>query len=207
MNARPGLQQRGVSLIELVIAMVLTSMLAVAAMQPVLRAIQARSAVAGNLSAVDALRYATERMVRELRQTRYDALGSGFQLRPLDPIAGVTNASAGLCFTRVGGAAGVSHHSLALRRSGTLATLDGVGYPGCAAVNPSVLADKVAALRFDYWTYGSGNAPVALALNDSAFSSKLSFIDITLTVATDNGSPLSHRSRVVLRNGAWGTAK
>ena len=71
----------------------------------------------------------------------------------------------------------------------------------------AALSDKVSALRFDYWSYGSGSAPVALALNDAAFGTKLSFIDITLTVTPTNGTPVSHRSRVVLRNGAWGAAK
>ncbi len=211
-NHRPhhGRRQHGFSLIELVIAMVLTSLLAVAAMQPVLRAIQARSAVAGNLSAIDSLRYATERMVRELRQVRHDAQGSGFQLIPLNAIAGSSNASSGLCFSRAGGNGGNAWTSLALRQTGTLATLDTVSFPACAASSPATLADRVASLRFDYWAYGSagnGSAPVALALTDPAFGSKLSFIDITLTVTPANGAPVSHRSRVVLRNGAWGVAK
>ena len=94
MNAQTSVHQHGFSLIELVVAMVLTSMLAVAATQPVLRAIQARAAVTSNLSAIDGLRYATERMVRELRQVRYDAQGTGFKLTPLDAIAGTTSASA-----------------------------------------------------------------------------------------------------------------
>ncbi len=207
MNAQPSVHQHGFSLIELVVAMVLTSMLAVAAMQPVLRSIQARSAVASNLSAIDGLRYATERMVRELRQVRYDAQGTGFQLLPLDAIAGTTSASAGLCFNRVGGNAGNAWSSLAFRKTGTLATLDSVSYPGCVATAPSTLADKVTSLRFDYWAYGSTGTPVALALNDAAFGTRLSFIDITLTVTPDNGTPVSHRSRIVLRNGAWGAAK
>ncbi len=207
MSAQANSHQHGFSLIELVVAMVLTSMLAVAAIQPVLRALQARSAVAGNLAAIDGLRYATERMVRELWQVRYDAQGSGFQLLPLDAIAGSTNASAGLCFSRAGGDAGNSWSSLSLRKSGTLATLDTVSYPGCTATAPSTVADKVSVLRFDYWTYGSGSTPLALALDDAAFGTKLSFIDITLTVTADQGVPVSHRSRVVLRNGAWGAAK
>ena len=207
MNAQPTVHQHGFSLIELVVVMVLTSMLAVAAMQPVLRAIQARTTVTSNLSAIDGLRYATERMVRELRQVRYDAQGTGFQLLPLDAIAGTTSASAGLCFSRAGGGAGNSWSSLSFRKTGTLATLDTVSYPGCVAVAPSTLADKVSALRFDYWAYGSSGAPTALSLTDAAFGTKLSYIDITLTVTPDNGSPVSHRSRVVLRNGAWGAAK
>ena len=80
MAARIPSRQKGFSLLELVIAMVLTALLAVMAMQPVLRALQARATVADNLAAVDALRYATERIVRELRQARYNAQGTGFQL-------------------------------------------------------------------------------------------------------------------------------
>ena len=106
-----------------------------------------------------------------------------------------------------GGSGGSSWSSLSFRKSGTLATLDTVSYPGCTATAPSTVADKVSALRFDYWAYGSSGTPVALALNDAAFGTKLSFIDITLTVTPDSGTPVSHRSRVVLRNGAWGVSK
>ena len=207
MRAHLSPAEQGFSLLELVIVMVLTSTLAVAAMQPILAAFRARSAVATNLSAIDGLRYATERIVRELRQTRYNAQGSGFLLAPLDPIAGSANASAGLCFTRVGGNAGDTHASIAVRRSGALATLDRVSFPGCTALGPQTLADRVASLRFDYWSYGTGGAPVALALTDSQFGTKLAFVDITMTASSSSGSPVSYRSRVVLRNGAWGAAK
>lgn len=199
--------EQGFSLLELVVVMVLTATLAVAAMQPILSAFRARSAVATNLSAIDGLRYATERIVRELRQTRYNAQGSGFLLAPLDPIAGSSNASAGLCFTRVGGHAGGTLASVAVRRNGKLATLDRVTYPGCTAVGPQTLADRVASLRFDYWSYGSDSTPVALALTDSQFGTRLAFIDITMTANASDGSPVSYRTRVVLRNGAWGAAK
>lgn len=207
MRARPSPHQHGISLIELVVVMVLTSTLAVAAMQPILAAFKARAAVASNLSAIDGLRYATERIVRELRQTRYDAQGSGFLLLPLDPIAGSSNASNSLCFTRVGGTAGSAHASIAVRRSGQLATLDRVIYPGCSAASPQALAERIGSLRFDYWSYGSGSTPVALALNDSQFGTKLAFIDITMSAISTSGSNVSYRSRVVLRNGAWGAAK
>ncbi len=199
-------REAGFSMLELVITMVLTALLAVSAMQPVVRALQARTQVAGNLAAIDALRFATERMVRELRQVRYDAQGSGFQLVALDPVAGTSSASQGLCFTRVGGGAGNSYASLTLRQTGTAATLDAVSWPGCAAAAPKTLADRVSSLRFDYWSHGSGT-PVALALNDAAFGTKLAFIDITLAVTPNGGPAVSYRSRVVLRNGAWGAAK
>jgi prepilin-type N-terminal cleavage/methylation domain-containing protein len=207
MQAHPSYGEQGFSLLELVIVIVLISILAVAATQPILTAFQARSMVATNFSIIDALRYATERIVRELRQTRYDAQGSGFLLMPLDPVSGSSNASTGLCFTRVGGNTGSTYASIAVRSIGTLVTLDRVAYPGCAAASPQTLADRMASLRFDYWSYGSSGAPVALTLTDSQFGTRLALIDITLTASTSSGSPVSYRSRVVLRNGAWGAAK
>lgn len=200
---------QGFSLIELVVVMVLIALLAVSSMQPLLRAFQARAAVSGNLGAIDSLRYATERLVRELRQVRYDAQGSGFQLKALDPVAGTSSASSGLCFVRVGGTDGKSLAQQAVRASSGIATLDSVSFPGCAAVQPQTLADKVTSLRFDYWTYGSaGNAqPLPLSVTDPNFGKLLAFIDITLSISATNGSPASYRSRVVLRNGAWGAYK
>lgn len=197
----------GFSLLELVIVMILISTLAAAAMQPILAAFRARAAVAANLAAIDGLRYATERIVRELRQVRYDMQGGGFLLAPLDPLAGSSHASSGLCFTRAGGAAGASNASLAVRANGATATLDQVSYPACTSLSPQVLADRLNMLRFEYWSYGSGSSPVALAVNDSQFRSRLAYIDITLSGISSSGSTVSYQSRVVLRNGAWGAPK
>ena len=145
--------------------------------------------------------------MRELRQARYDAQGTGFQLAAMNPISGSANASNSVCFMRVGGASGGTYTSLAIRQSGSQATLDNVSYPACTAVAPHALATNVSSLRFDYWSYGSGGTPAALALNDASFGSKLSFIDVTLSVTPNNGPAISYRSRVVLRNGAWGAVK
>jgi len=202
---------QGFSLIELVIVMVLTALLAVISMQPLLQAFQARATVSGNLSAIDSLRFTTERLVRELRQVRYDAQGSGFQLKALDPIAGTFSASSGLCFVRVGGADGKSLAQQAVRIISGNATLDSVSFPGCTAVQPQILAQSVTSLRFDYWTYGSAGSgqpqPTSLSVTDPNFGKLLAFIDITLSVNATNGAPASYRTRVVLRNGAWGAYK
>jgi prepilin-type N-terminal cleavage/methylation domain-containing protein len=201
------IQHAGFSLLELVITMVLIALMAAMAMQPILQAIQARAAVTHNLSAIDTLRYATERIVRELRQVRFDAQGSGFQLTAKNPIPGAGNASSGLCFIRVGGSNGNSYSTLAILQNSTSVTLDQVSYPGCAAIAPHMLADRASALRFDYWSYGSSSMPVLLATNDVNFGTKLAFIDVTLSVTPAGGTAISYRSRVVLRNGAWGAAK
>ncbi len=207
MRTRTLRTEHGFSLLELVAVMVLTSLLAVGAMQPILAALRARAAVAANLSAIDGLRYATERIVRELRQARYDAQGSGFQLLPLDALTGTTNASRAICFTRVGGTAGATLASIAVRHADNQATLDRVTLPGCAASSPNTLADNVSAVRFDYWRHGSGNTALPLALTDPQFSTLLAYVDVTLSATPAGASPISYRSRVVLRNGAWGAKK
>ncbi len=202
---------RGFTLIEVVIVIVLTGILAAASVQPLIQAFTARARVANNLDAVDSLRYATERIVRELRQTQFDAAGSGFQLKALDYTSSSASSSNGICFKRSGGTTGTSVASIALRKSGTLATLDqSTSYPGCSAVLPNTLSDKVANLQFTYWSFGSTATPVALTVGDANFGRLLNFIDITLTITPAGNSgvtPVSLRTRVVLRNGAWGAAK
>lgn len=202
---------RGFTLIEVVIVIVLTGILAAASVQPLIQAFTARARVANNLDAVDSLRYATERIVRELRQSQFDAAGSGFQLKALDYASSSGSSSNGICFKRSGGTTGTSLASIALRKSGTLATLDqSITYPGCSAVLANTLADKVSNLQFTYWSFGSTGTPVALAVGDANFGRLLNFIDITLTITpagTSGVTPVSLRTRVVLRNGPWGAAK
>lgn len=208
MKTLPEKSGHGFTLIELVIVIVLTGILAAAAVQPLIQALSARTRVANNLDAIDGLRYTTERMVRELRQTQYDSAGSGFQLKALDAASTSGNTSSGICFKRSGGASGATWSSVALRKTSSSVTLDAaVSYAACTAVQAQTLADNVTDLRFDYWSYGSGAAPVALAVGNASFGTLLSFIDITLTITPSGGTAVAQRTRVVLRNGAWGAAK
>ena len=204
------LSEQGFTLIELVIVMVLISILAVASMQPLLQGLNAHARVANNLDAIDGLRYTLERMVRELRQTRFDANGSGLQIKALDAPVNSGNISNGLCLQRSGGVDGSTLAALSLRKSGSTVTLDaGLTYPACSAAQPQTLVGNVTDLRFDYWTYGSGTTPLALAVNDANFGRLLNYIDITLTMtpAGSDSVPVAQHTRVVLRNGAWGAAK
>ena len=190
---------------------VLTGILASASVQPLIQAFTARARVANNLDAIDSLRYATERIVREVRQTQYDAAGTGFQLIALDYASSSGNTSNGICFKRSGGTTGTSIASIALRMSGTLVTLDqGIAYPACSADQANTLAGNVSNLQFTYWSYGSSSTPAALTVGDPNFGLLLSFIDITLTITPVGNSgvtPVTLHTRVVLRNGAWGAAK
>ncbi len=200
--------QSGFSLLELVLVMVLTAVLAVMSLQPLIGAFRARAEVAGNITAIDALRYSTERLARELRQARFDAQGSGFQITALDPISGIANASRGICFTRVGGSSGDSLATLAAQLVSGVASLGtATSYPGCATASPQVLANRVTTLRFDYWSYGSTAVPQALSITDPNFGKLLAFIDITMAVSTPDATVVTYPTRVVLRNGAWGETK
>lgn len=210
MTMRPTEFAHGFTLIELVIVMVLISILAMVSMQPLLQGLNARSRVANHLNVIDGLRYSVERIVRELRQTRFDAVGSGLQIKALDAPGSSGNSSNGICLQRSGGIDGSTLAALSLRKSGNTATLDtGVTYPACSAAQAQTLSSNVTDLRFDYWTDGSGATPVALAVNDANFGRLLNFIDITLTItpAGSGSLPLTQHTRVVLRNGAWGAAK
>ena len=205
----PFFSATGFTLIELIIVMLLTSVLAMAALPPLTQVLRARARLHNHLDAVDSLRYATERMVRELRQTHYDATGGGFQITPIDPVTSGSASSTGLCLRRTGGVDGTSWSSVAFRKSGNVVTLDpAISLSNCSAAQPQTLATEVSQLQFDFWSYGSGAAPVALATNHPSFGQLLSFVDITMSVLpADTSTALRHRSRVVLRNGAWGADK
>ncbi len=208
MDTLPPSAQSGFSLLELVLVMVLTAVLAMMSLQPLIGAFRARAEVAGNIAAIDALRYSTERLARELRQARYDAPGNGFQVRPISPVSGMANASSGICFTRSGGSTGDSLATLAAQWSGGVASLGtAASFPGCAMAAPQVLANRVTTLRFDYWSFGANAVPQALSVTDPDFGKLLSFIDITMSVSTPDATIVTYPTRVVLRNGAWGEAK
>lgn len=209
MTAQPSARASGFTLIELIIVIVLTGILAAASVQPLVQTLSMRTGVDNNLKTIDNLSYATERMVRELRQTYFDPIGgTGFQLQPLNVTSSSGNTSGGICFQRAGGSDGKNLATIALRRSGSMISFDAAtNFPGCTAVNPQTLADNATALQFTYWTYGSGTQATALAIGDPGFTKKLHFIDITVSLANSSGAQVSHTTRVVLRNGAWGAAK
>jgi hypothetical protein len=98
---------------------------------------------------------------------------------------------------------------VAFRKSGNVVTLDpAISLSNCSAAQPQTLATEVSQLQFDFWSYGSGAVPVALATNHPSFGQLLSFVDITMSVLpADTSAALGHRVRVVLRNGAWGADK
>lgn len=188
---------------------VLIGILASVASEPLIQGLKAREEVTSDLYAIGKLRYATERIVRELRQAQFISSGSGFQLTPLDPSVG-TNSSAGVCFTRVGGAAGTTLTTVAVRLNATTVTYDLPASCASPTSAPTTLADGASSLNFQFFGFIDPNINngvgglASVAVDDPSFGTKLNVVDVTLTLTTGGGAVLSHRTRVLLQNGVWG---
>ena len=210
---RPG-GEAGFTLIELVVVTVLIGILAMAATPPLINGLVARAQVQSDLDAMSRLRYATERIAREIRQVEYSSVTAplGYQFTLTNPsitastnsYTGITNvqSSTGLTFTRWGPACTTS-----CTTSCTVAinfVSPNVTYTNtCGTSGTTTMANNVSSLKFDYLGLDSstGAATAPTLAGDATFYQDVRFVDITLTL-TQDGAALSHRTRVQLRNGS-----
>ena len=170
---RTGRRQRGFTLIEMIIVMIMLSLLGAAAGYGLTGGVLAFTSSADSVHTLANLRYASERMARELREIRRD---------PVTPaVYDISTMNAGtLAFTKSDGT------GVTLSSTPPLVTL--------AYTSPSVtatLTDQVSTLAFAYYqadgvTAASGNGDVA-------------FIEFEL-VLTRAGNSYPQQTRVALRN-------
>ena len=166
----------GFTLIEMVVTMVLLGIVAAIAAPMLVAGARAFDATTTGLSTLSNLRYATERIARELREVQYT--GGAFSFGA----GGMTATS--VSFTKGNGTV------VTIARALPNATLQYSAGPAVTAV----LTDQVSDLQFAYYqrdgvTAATGNGNVAI-------------VQVTLTLNNPVTGSYVQRTRVTLRNGA-----
>lgn len=168
-----GHRQRGFTLMELVISILVLGLLGATAAYGIQNGVMAFQATQEALSSLGKLRYATERVSRELREIRRDPLDSS-RYEIATPLGGGT-----IEFVKQDGT------EVTLDVSGNTLTLE---YDNPAGVH--VLTDQLSAFNLAYLdTNGIATADPA----------QVAFIDVQITLSDTSGN-LPQRSRVALRS-------
>ena len=171
--------QAGFTLLEVVIVMLVLSIIAGLTAPIFSQGLAATHTTAENLQTIEKLRYASERLAREIRQVNYN--GAGYDIT-----------------TMVSGNCPVSANCLVFTKNDTTTTTVTIGLTGNAMTlgysTPALsatLTDEVSRLAFAY--YDVSNAVTASAAN-------VAYIEYTLTLQNpDTGGSFSQRTRVALR--------
>lgn len=177
-------RERGFTLFELVITAMIVGILAAAVAPMMATGINAYEDTLGNVVALDKLRYATERLAREIREVSYTSpTGFGF--------TGMTANSMAFSRTSADSSGTVTTFNVAICKSGSTVVL---AYAASCTGGP-VLTDEVGTLVFSYLDQ-NGNA---LALSPLPLTTVRS-VQITLTLARANGQTYTQRTLVELKN-------
>lgn len=169
-------QQTGFTLLEAVAAIVVLGLLIVASMPMLENALNAYTATNNSVAILGKLRYATERMARELREVRHNGASYDLNMSLTAPV-----------FTRVDN---VTTRVVTIAQGGGVVTLN-YDAPVLVPVNPvPVLTDELGTLTFSYIDE-DGVATVS-AVNVRA-------VEIYLTLVR-GGATYEQRTRVALRN-------
>lgn len=173
-------KERGLTLIELVIVGMIVGILSAAMVPMMVSSLRAYSDTRGDVVVLDKLRYATERLAREIREVSYDS-------------------SAGFAFTSMGANSmqfsRVYYDSTGTPSADTTVTVGNTGSTvtlGYSAPAVSaVLTDELLSLAFAYYDK-NGNTTGVTATNVQS-------VRIILTLL-HNGNPYTQETQVELKN-------
>lgn len=169
---RTGVHARGFTLIEMSMVIVILGILAAATTPLLTNSFRAYETNQSNMVTLSKLRYATERIARELREVRFN--GTNYE------IASMTANT--LSFTKND----VASTIVTIASAPPLATLQ---YSTPAMT--STLTDQVTSLQFEYYD-----------ISDAATSSNVdvAYVDVVLTLTDPNSGAAVQRTRIALRN-------
>lgn len=169
---RTWVHSRGFTLIEMSMVIVILGILAAATTPLLTNSFRAYETNQSNMATLSKLRYATERIARELREVRFN--GTNYE------IASMTANT--LSFTKND----VASTIVTITSAPPLATLQ---YSTPAMT--STLTDQVTSLQFEYYD-----------ISDAVTASNVdvAYVDVVLTLTDPNSGAAVQRTRIALRN-------
>jgi prepilin-type N-terminal cleavage/methylation domain-containing protein len=185
MKRMPARIQRGFTIVELVIVIVVVGTLAVAGVSMFSDTFTTTRVVNAAQSSGNDARYAVERLAREIREVKYIDATNGYSISAL--------SSSGMTFVRTIDGVDVT---VTVARSGSNLTL---GYSSPAVT--STLSTQASAFTLDFLGLNLDTATGVVTTPVTASATSVRFVVISLTV-TDavSGQTITERSRVALRN-------
>lgn len=175
-------RQRGVTLIELVIVTMIIGILSAVLAPVMVSSLRAYQATLGDVVVLDKLRYATERLAREIREVSYDYSGNSFQFASM----GANSMQFTRVFYDAAGAASAPT-TVTVGNTGSAVTL-AYSTPVVAA---QVLTDELQTLTFTYLDKDGGTSGITV--------SNVQSVRITLTLV-HNGNQYTQETQVELKS-------
>jgi MSHA biogenesis protein MshO len=164
----------GFTLIEMTMVIVVIGILAAATVPLLINSFRAYETNQTNLVTLSKLRYATERMAREIREVRYSG---GVYAMNLNTTAPQFTKSDGTVVT--------------ITSAPPLATLQ-YSTPAMTATLTNQVQLAPNGLQFDYFDINDSNVGVTTAT--------VAYVDVTLTLTDPNSGAAAQRTRIALRN-------
>jgi prepilin-type N-terminal cleavage/methylation domain-containing protein len=173
MRSRTTPPAAGFTLIEMTIVIVLLSIMLVFTTPMMLDSFRAYEANQTNLVTLSKLRYATERIAREVREVRYT--GGAYSIGTMNPTT--------LSFTKNDATSTV----VTINAAAPNVTVQ-YSTPAMTAT----LTDQVSSLQFQYCDVADTCTGVTTAT--------VAYVDVALTLTDPNSGPAVQRTRIALRN-------
>lgn len=180
---------RGFTLLELVYVIIVMGVLAVVLIPVVLNSLRAYEITRNRVTTLDEVRYASERVAREIREARFTAA---------QEVEFAAATATRLVFTRRGVAGGPASELVTLEKTGTNLTLAYGSLPA-PGTGPQLLLASVS--RLDMVYLDQAQAPLVLSNPPTAAQlADVYAVRIVLEVLTPDGLLLPREAMVQLKN-------